>query len=61
VNEHRLQELVRLLQDEDNEKFTLLSLAYEAGFNSKASFNRATKKHLGITPSELKKQLTENH
>ncbi len=58
INEYRLQELIRLLKEEDNEKFTLLSLAYEAGFNSKASFNRATKKHLGLTPSELKKQIT---
>jgi len=31
-----------------------LSLAMEAGFNSKSSFNRAIKKQLGISPSELK-------
>ena len=28
INEYRLQELVRLLKDENNKKFTLLSLAY---------------------------------
>ncbi|MEO1589002.1 MAG: helix-turn-helix domain-containing protein [Bacteroidota bacterium] len=32
----------------------MLSIALEAGFNSKSSFNRAVKKHLGISPSELK-------
>ncbi len=54
VNEYRVEEVQRLLKDENNAKFTLLSLAMEAGFNSKSSFNRAIKKHLGISPSELK-------
>ena len=54
VNEYRVKEFQRLLKDADNSKYTLLSLAIEAGFNSKSSFNRAIKKHLGISPSDLK-------
>ncbi|WP_281540958.1 helix-turn-helix transcriptional regulator [Maribacter aestuarii] len=54
INELRVDELKRLLQQSENSKYTLLSLAFEAGFNSKSSFNRAVKKHLGISPSELK-------
>ncbi len=54
VNEYRVKEVQALLQDSANEKYTLLSLAQEAGFNSKSSFNRAVKKQLGITPSQLK-------
>lgn len=54
VNEYRVKEIQLLLQDADNSKYTLLSLAMDAGFNSKSSFNRAVKKHLGISPSELK-------
>jgi AraC-like DNA-binding protein len=54
VNEFRVKEVQSLLQDSNNSKFTLLSLAMEAGFNSKSSFNRAIKKQLGISPSELK-------
>jgi AraC-like DNA-binding protein len=34
-------------------QFTLLSLAYESGFNSKTTFNRAFKKHTGVSPSEF--------
>ncbi len=54
VNEYRVAKLKELVNDASNDKYTLLSLAYEAGFNSKSSFNRAVKKHLGISPSELK-------
>ncbi|MEO9871447.1 helix-turn-helix domain-containing protein [Ekhidna sp.] len=55
VNEFRVQEITQLVKDPSNDRFTLLSLAYDAGFNSKSSFNRAVKKHLGISPSELKR------
>ena len=54
VNEYRVKEVQSLLQNSDNSKYTLLSIAMDAGFNSKSSFNRAVKKQLGILPSELK-------
>ena len=53
VNEYRVNEVQSLLQNSDNSKYTLLSIAMDAGFNSKSSFNRAVKKQLGISPSEL--------
>jgi AraC-like DNA-binding protein len=54
VNMYRIEELKRLLSDEKNKNYTLLALAYEAGFNSKASFNRAVKKLTGKPPGALK-------
>ncbi|MFP4845074.1 helix-turn-helix domain-containing protein [Winogradskyella sp. PE311] len=54
INQYRIEELKRLLKDPKNSNFTLLSLAFEAGFNSKASFNRAVKKLTGKPPSALK-------
>ena len=54
INTYRVKEVQFLLNDPENSKYTLLSLAMEAGFNSKSSFNRAIKKQLGISPSELK-------
>lgn len=59
VNEHRVEALIRLLRDPESERFTLLTLAYEAGFNSKASFNRAVKKHTGLSPRQLKNDIAE--
>lgn len=57
VNELRLEELKQLISKPENEKFTLLGLAFAAGFNSKASFNRAVKKHTGKSPKHLKSEL----
>ena len=54
INEYRIEELKSLLKDPKNNNYTLLSLAFEAGFNSKASFNRAVKKLTGKPPSALK-------
>ncbi|WP_207433919.1 helix-turn-helix domain-containing protein [Sabulibacter ruber] len=55
VNGYRVQEVKERLTRGDHERFTLLALALEAGFNSKASFNRAFKKFTGQTPSEYGK------
>ncbi len=54
INSLRIEELKTLLEKEESKKFTLLSLAFEVGFNSKASFNRAVKKLTGKPPSKLK-------
>ena len=60
VNQYRFNEIKRLLLLEENNKYTLLSLAYEAGFNSKASFNRTVKKLSGISPKQLKSEITKS-
>ncbi len=54
INTYRIEAIKTLLKDEKNANYTLLSLAFEAGFNSKASFNRAVKKITGHAPSYLK-------
>lgn len=53
LNEFRINEAKKILSSGDAEKFTLLHIAYECGFNSKSSFNRAFKKITGFTPSEF--------
>jgi AraC-like DNA-binding protein len=54
INGLRVKEVQHLLKDPKKAHYTLLSLAMEAGFNSKSSFNRAVKKHLGILPSSMR-------
>lgn len=55
INTYRVEEFIRLSRLPNNQQFTLLSLAYEAGFNSKSSFNRYFKKITGQTPSQYVK------
>lgn len=56
INIQRIEEFKRIADLPGNRKFTLLSLAYECGFNSKTSFNRNFKKQTGISPSEYLEQ-----
>jgi AraC-like DNA-binding protein len=52
INSYRTEEVKRLMQDPANKHLKLISLAYDAGFNSKASFNRIFKQMTSMTPSK---------
>jgi AraC-like DNA-binding protein len=56
VNAYRLEYFLTLSKAPQYQHFTLLSLAYEAGFNSKTTFNAFFKKSLGTTPSDYLKR-----
>ncbi|MBK8610084.1 MAG: helix-turn-helix transcriptional regulator [Chitinophagaceae bacterium] len=53
INHYRVAEVIEKLKSKDHEKMTLLGIAYDCGFNSKATFNRAFKKMAGTTPKEF--------
>ncbi|MRX69124.1 Helix-turn-helix domain-containing protein [Flavobacterium resistens] len=55
INSQRVQEFKKLIILPENQKFTLLSVAFECGFNSKTAFNRNFKKATGLSPSEYLK------
>lgn len=50
INDLRLDACLALLDDPDNERRTVLELAYEAGFSSKATFYRYFRARQGVTP-----------
>jgi AraC-like DNA-binding protein len=54
VNGYRVREVQQRLEDEESRQFTILAIAFDAGFNSKTSFNTIFKKHTGMTPSEYR-------
>lgn len=56
VNTLRIEEFKHRITNPANHKYTLLSLAYECGFNSKTSFNRNFKNLTGKSPSEYLKE-----
>lgn len=60
INGLRIEAFKQAIAIEDNQKFTLFSLAYECGFNSKSSFNKHFKKVTNQTPSEYLNSLKGN-
>jgi AraC-like DNA-binding protein len=54
INEYRVEVVKKLLVSDEYSKYTLTSIAYEAGFNSKSSFNSIFKKATGMTPSQFR-------
>lgn len=57
INEFRVRDIARKMQDPACDRITLLGIAYESGFNSKTSFNRVFKEMTGKTPVEYKNSL----
>lgn len=57
INEYRVREVIARLATADAEKYTLIAIAYDCGFQSKASFNRIFKQKMGMSPSEYRKAL----
>ncbi|PWN69377.1 AraC family transcriptional regulator [Chryseobacterium phosphatilyticum] len=51
INTLRIEAFKQLLLQPESRQYTLLSLAFECGFNSKTSFNRNFKKITGMSPS----------
>ena len=51
INTYRVEHVKRLLADPNYKHYTVIQIAYEAGFNNKASFNRYFKREIGMTPS----------
>lgn len=52
INALRVEEFKRLIALPQSSRFTLMSLAFDCGFNSKSSFNKNFKKVTGLSPSE---------
>ncbi len=57
VNQYRIDEVKRKIQDPTFENYSLLGIAFESGFNSKSAFNRVFKNLTGITPSQFRDSL----
>ena len=57
VNKYRVEHVKLLLDNGKATQYSILALAMDSGFNSKASFNRIFKKHMGMTPSNYLKNL----
>ena len=56
INRYRVEEVKSLLKADHCKRFTLLAVAFDAGFSSKTTFNTVFKKMTGLTPSSYRDQ-----
>jgi len=56
VNHFRIDEVKRRIISNSNSNYTLLAIALDCGFNSKATFNRIFKNYTGYTPKQFQKE-----
>ncbi|MGC4035115.1 MAG: ABC transporter permease [Chitinophagaceae bacterium] len=57
INEYRIRDVITKMKNPSYDNITLLGMAFDAGFNSKATFIRAFKQFTGKTPAEYKNDL----
>jgi len=57
INEYRILDVKRKMQDRAYDRITLFGIAQLAGFNSKSTFNRAFRQITGKSASEYKSEL----
>lgn len=53
INDLRIEAFKERIKKGQNKTYTLTSIAYECGFDSKTTFNRVFKSRCGMTPSEF--------
>lgn len=56
INRHRIVESQRLLKDIRYRNYSIQAIAFEAGFNSLSTFNKAFKEIVGKSPSVYQKE-----
>lgn len=60
VNAYRIEAVKEKLKDNAYDRYSLLGIAYDYGFNSKSTFNKIFKEETGMTPSEYKRLYKQN-
>lgn len=58
INEYRVKEVIERFGDPRFNNYTILAIAFDAGFNSKTTFNSFFKSQTGLTPSDYRLKMT---
>lgn len=61
INRYRIEQVKKDLLDPSKQHLKILSIAFDAGFNSKATFNTLFKEQTGIPPSQYRKKNNTLH
>jgi AraC-like DNA-binding protein len=60
VNSYRVEAIKEKLRAGEQKQKSLLGIAFDCGFNSKATFNRTFKKFTQVSPSEFSRKIASN-
>jgi AraC-like DNA-binding protein len=60
INRYRVEEVKRILDQPDGNKFNVLNVGMDAGFSSKTAFNVNFKQLTGMSPTEYKKSVIKS-
>lgn len=52
INKYRIDEALKILQNDTEKQLNIIDVAYEVGFNNKVTFNKSFKKILAQTPTQ---------
>lgn len=58
VNHYRIEQFKERLKKGDHQQMSLVGIAFDCGFNSKATFNRVFKKVVQLTPTQYLESLS---
>lgn len=58
INEYRVKEVTERFSNPKFNNYTILAIAFDAGFNSKTTFNSFFKNQTGLTPSQYREKMT---
>lgn len=59
INNYRVEKVKEMMRSNDYDHLKLLSIAFEAGFSNKNSFNQHFRRVTGMTPSAFKKDMSQ--
>ncbi len=59
INEYRVKEVQQRIKADSSDKYTLIAIANDSGFQSKSSFNRIFKQKTGMSPSKYRESTRE--
>ena len=58
INEYRVRDVIEAFESGEHRKYSILAIAFDAGFSSKSTFNAVFKSIKGCTPTEfIRKQV----
>ncbi|MDT7831803.1 helix-turn-helix domain-containing protein [Flavobacteriaceae bacterium S356] len=60
VNEYRVQDFLQKINKNQHKEFTVVSIAFDVGFNSKSTFYKAFKEITNYTPTEYIKKVEDS-